>query len=827
MNNYKIKSLYIENFKLVEKAVLDFENIDLIVLDGPNGFGKTTIFDAIELIITNKINRNATIITSDMRTGFEYSPYIKNKELDIILVGEFINSTGKIFSKIIYMSHNAPTTTSNRPECFDRFKPYYYDGSIFNDLNTVNITYTDLVEQYSNKVKSIITDLKENQATEFSNGVFNFFNNFYYIEQENNTYYLKLPEKDRIKQIDTLFGTGSEKEQLKKIEEFLNKIRIEHRTLSAQIDLIKQEIEEVEREISGKIKTESISYRSLLKDCGVHKDWDREDIQVTKENKDKIDEEIQLLEHYVKFNVDYRNDNFNKTIDNYIEKKELMRNATILGYWIQNNDELYNQIVKKYNNSKIAHESLVNLQKESIITKINDAIIDKLKEILGGNHDYDAIKISLKNIVLKQKGSGELSKLIQNMNNTRMSLMRVYDEVRDKTVLTDNECPLCGYTWETYEKMIENITSKRQSLLSLLDSSTKEIEDDIDVLYNKHINLLINSINEYLKTSDNIVDDDFFIQITKTYKHKSEVAKYLKWCTDNKFDFFRFCNQKKEAYLFTDEVYKTICDEMKGLKKEISPEFIEVEKVPISKLKHIFDSCFGSKIENIAFVTLEHIKEKKMYIESVYFNALYTKKQNLVERKRKETEKFDVLNNWTKGIQKDDVRNKMPLYTICDIYSKEISKRHKKLIQDVEIPFYIFSGKILQYYQKGIGVFLDTGDDKNSAKSIRFISDIKNKHDVVHSMSSGQIAGVVIAWSLALNKVYSSQNNFNAILIDDPVQTMDDINMASLVDLLRNEFSDKQLIISTHEDYVSRYMRYKFKKSGLTEKCINVKEKLA
>ena len=34
------------------------------------------------------------------------------------------------------------------------------------------------------------------------------------------------------------------------------------------------------------------------------------------------------------------------------------------------------------------------------------------------------------------------------------------------------------------------------------------------------------------------------------------------------------------------------------------------------------------------------------------------------------------------------------------------------------------------------------------------------------------------------------------LLIDDPVQTMDEINMASFVELLRNEFKDKQIFIN-------------------------------
>lgn len=48
-------------------------------------------------------------------------------------------------------------------------------------------------------------------------------------------------------------------------------------------------------------------------------------------------------------------------------------------------------------------------------------------------------------------------------------------------------------------------------------------------------------------------------------------------------------------------------------------------------------------------------------------------------------------------------------------------------------------------------------------------------------MSSGQISAVVISLTLALHRVYSTK--FSTILIDDPVQTMDDINMSSLVEV--------------------------------------------
>ena len=50
--------------------------------------------------------------------------------------------------------------------------------------------------------------------------------------------------------------------------------------------------------------------------------------------------------------------------------------------------------------------------------------------------------------------------------------------------------------------------------------------------------------------------------------------------------------------------------------------------------------------------------------------------------------------------------------------------------------------------------------------------------------------------------------------------------MASFVELLRNEFTDKQFIVSTHESKFSMYIRYKFLKYELNAVSFNVKDKL-
>ena len=62
------------------------------------------------------------------------------------------------------------------------------------------------------------------------------------------------------------------------------------------------------------------------------------------------------------------------------------------------------------------------------------------------------------------------------------------------------------------------------------------------------------------------------------------------------------------------------------------------------------------------------------------------------------------------------------------------------------------------------------------------------------------------------------------MLIDDPVQCMDDLNVVSFVELLRTEFPNIQLLISTHENSFAGYIGYKYKKYDLPVKRCNLKE---
>ena len=123
--------------------------------------------------------------------------------------------------------------------------------------------------------------------------------------------------------------------------------------------------------------------------------------------------------------------------------------------------------------------------------------------------------------------------------------------------------------------------------------------------------------------------------------------------------------------------------------------------------------------------------------------------------------------------------------------------------------------RLIQNYQRGLGLFIESKD----GKELRFLTAEKSEYDAILSMSSGQVSALSLGFFLSLNRVYSS---VPLILIDDPSQSLDEVNITSLTDLLRCEFSNRQLIVSSHEDDISSYMRYRFAKAGLSTRSLNM-----
>mgnify|MGYP003296978269 CR=1 FL=1 len=83
-----INKIFLDNYKLFENFTLDFKN-GLNIFDGPNGYGKTSIFDAIEFLITGSISRiqESEVIAANL--SYSKNCLANDADKDIRIKAEF------------------------------------------------------------------------------------------------------------------------------------------------------------------------------------------------------------------------------------------------------------------------------------------------------------------------------------------------------------------------------------------------------------------------------------------------------------------------------------------------------------------------------------------------------------------------------------------------------------------------------------------------------------------------------------------------------------------------------------------------------------------
>ena len=86
----KIKKILLYNFKNFRyETIIDFSN-NITFLVGPNGFGKTTIFDAIELGLTGNISRINTVTGENIAYN---KPFFQNDITKPVVIKLWLEKT--------------------------------------------------------------------------------------------------------------------------------------------------------------------------------------------------------------------------------------------------------------------------------------------------------------------------------------------------------------------------------------------------------------------------------------------------------------------------------------------------------------------------------------------------------------------------------------------------------------------------------------------------------------------------------------------------------------------------------------------------------------
>lgn len=787
MNKLKIGRIKIKNFKHVKELLINFSNRDLVVLDGPNGFGKTTIFDAVELALTGKVSRIKN--TADGRFGYADILFANDPSLDTEIKVEFIGEYNNFIIGKRINSKKYLTALDRKPDNWEVFETY-----ILPDFD-MPISEGEMISNEDLGDKLSIDNLDR------------YFSLFYYVQQEENTLFLKQNAKERMDEISQLFDTYKEEKELERLGVIKKKINDEVKRLEGPKgiiankvntrNLLKNGLEDIKKE-----NIEEIEYFRLFNEENSTKEWDKEIDAIDKDSREKFLQELRGIYFLVRDFKEFSSTEFNNQIYKITENKKFLF-QTICTYNFLGNYEKIKNLKDKESTLK---ELKNKISKENLNSNLNISYFNEIKELLSIEINIDEINNYINNLNSYKLKMGEISEVVQNLNATREILLTHYNKIKQE--FKSVECPLCGTHYKTHEDLIKSINNKRDKFSQMLDEDTNKYSELYDDLFSNHVENIIVKTEKYLSIEKNTVDEDFYRVFLEAIPNKDSINRFIEWCETNNLNISVFLNDELKLKENIEFKVKKVIEYLMLNIKNIDKAYSNHENN-----KNVFNTIFSGDYKNVGKITLENILKKVQYIEYQYY---YNSSENI----RSLQQEIDQMSSKLEKIK----LAKQKIEKIIEVYEKKIINHWKKIIRDIEIPFYIYSGKIIQNYQRGCGLFIYE-NDKFGQKSIRFISSLKSDHDAINYLSSGQLSGLVIAFTLALNKVYG-ENFIDIIMVDDPVQSMDEINIASLTELLRNEFRNKQIIMSTHEEDVSKYIRYKFAKYDLKTMKINVKDEI-
>ena len=453
-----------------------------------------------------------------------------------------------------------------------------------------------------------------------------------------------------------------------------------------------------------------------------------------------------------------------------------------------------------------------DLQEKNVLAdKINqhkNSMSEKRKEL------FDKIEKEISEIIEKLKTvdtsvkqlSDEKEQLKSTLNNIVSKLAQDYGDIKG-TIEEDKQKELKGLVKATET----NITATQQ-ILSGLEKEINQCLADITSHEDK-----IKDIDE---KSIALSEDDFYVEYTSRLGDE----KLSEECLDswkNRLasideEIVQIGQQQKSSQCKLDELIKS------GFRKENAPSMKDKRNVlaeELSEKLNVWNNTL-SFLMTVCMIPIEG-RAKSNEIKVAYESVLEAtrKNQEKVDTKLTLLNKYEVLLTLgekysTNEVRKAELRNKE------EQLKEETQKRDLINYERARLQ------KYLEDFVKGffqldiINKLYNTIDPHPEYKQIDFKCDFKNKDPrlnvVMYSVKDGHDTIVpnlyfstaqinILSFCIFLAKALYAKTDKNedlgCIFIDDPIQALDDINILSMIDLLRNvAYSlDKQIILTTHD----------------------------
>lgn len=786
-----------DNFKLFTtkfQAVKDIEKADVVLLNGPNGYGKTSVFDILEFCLTGEIRRinkyTEELAISKNETG-------ENK---ILIADEskpaYVRLVLEEAGKMIEIRYSCPPQTGKKK------------ASKENNPHRIFECFTRHIFCDGRKVKNQEAFLKEVQLY----GIGEWFDKCCFLSQDEHLQFLKEAKKSKAKAISFLFDIPAKwEEEQKRLENILG--ALSNRKRKNPVAYIVR-LEEMEKELDGKVKgleertasgeiPGSMPYQRLFEGKNIF--WDQESVHFNRETYEEAVREVDALLYFAEHREDCINYLFNLPYRDYRKEFDGGEEISCTEHPLEYAYRFYSLIIqekeleKRYAKDRKERILLASIQKKEygdinweFVSEEKFLNEDKIKEIQG------QLGI-IKNL---ESTHGILEKTMGSLKKTRDDFVRYAKNAIQYNAIEDTACPLCGAPYKNWETLEAEIKKETEVLNALSDDSVNQIQIIKEQLYTSY----------FAEIEENIQRNQQTAVSEKTYQKLQKVKK-------NRLPILEIQKRLQKMELSLPESFQESISEINRGYNDLLYNLQEkLKKIPEEVELQLDDKNFGAEYDEfydnneVRFQrkTAEMFRNKKNYIKSLYYDLNLKALEEAKKQQKRVNDRKEQLNK---------VINSLTDYR--DAISEGLQEYKKKIIRDIEPLLHVYTAKILQQKFNGKSIFI-SADDK--IENIQLINSVDDKQDILYSMSSGQLSAVALAFLLCMNQVYGSRRTCSVLLIDDPVQTIDDVNMVGFVDILRYGFADRQIFVSTHEQKFEWFLRYRYAKAGKTVKIFNMKE---
>lgn len=791
---YRIHRLYICNFKPFtygenpEKpyVTIDFtsdgEKIHSMILSGPNGYGKTSIFQAIDFTLTGAVEVGEY---ADRRRTFDEHIIMNDISKCCFTAVEFADDEGHYVTLIRYVEIGKSGKLKEMIED-NGFQAYIVEGKFvykeFAPTKLKSRSSEEIAERFGEK--NIQEWVKRN-----------------YIQQEHNSDIILKSDKDRLDFLNLLIDTGN--------DEFFRNVEGKKKEIDEEIEILKLSIQDLQQKVKQEIKEvqgEEPACQRVYPEIELV--WDK-DTYGKGEPFSEYEEHAKRMLSVIENLPEYGYKRKIELLTRWKSQQSYCKYFILSLYDDEGKNTYTKSFAKKNYFQQLLSDDKELLEKDLNAEYLGETLFDKIQQI-------------------RQK----YKRYCNNLNERQTLYKRVtefrnylYGKEENLETIFDEHCPLCG----------TNFTGRDISLLQAIRQSQLIIEEAskiLDTTLEEQANTWRIDLSEVkaqiasvvtVEDGEKALCDDIY-SMSNFLQQASELEKILR----------ELCQMEEVTMLspFLDKAafrqkyaqigeYQKAEDDLKAAVETLSKAIESVSVSEGGQKKELDMLAYDENKDIIVFlfqmdVRVDTLKEKINYLDwrrreklaSNYITDLKTYEKKLEE----------IKNLYVKQMKLQKV-----------ISCKKTAKREylNDIMKYLEIPMYIYSGKLIQTHQNGLGIFCFTGSKEDALTEFKLSTNkvaISQKLDISNKFSTGQKNVTNIALMLALKKIATT--SLDIFMIDDPCQSLDELNVASFVEIIKNEFTDTQVILSTHEDRIASYIKYKNDKAGKEMIMYNVQDEL-